>query len=85
MAINPMAGKPVIATHSGGPEEFVCHGQDGYLVYDNPGSIAWGIREILSNFAHARWMGERGRVKAAFGFNWDAVAAKTQAVYHELL
>jgi len=79
------AGKPVVATHNGGPRDFVHHGQDGYLVYDHPGSISWGIGQVFNNFAHARWMGERGRVKAAFGFSWDVIAEQTERVYREIL
>jgi glycosyltransferase involved in cell wall biosynthesis len=79
------AGKPVIATHNGGPREFVTHGQEGYLVYDNPGSICWGLNEIFCNFEQARWMGERGRVKAAYTFSWDRIAEHTENVYRELL
>jgi len=79
------AGKPVIATRNGGPREFVTHGQDGYLVYDSPPSVCWGVNETFSNFAHARWMGERGRVKAAFGFSWDTIAAQTEGIYREFV
>jgi glycosyltransferase involved in cell wall biosynthesis len=79
------AGKPVVATRNGGTRDLISHGSDGYLVYDNPPSITWGINEIFSNFEHARWMGERGRVKAAYSFNWDVIAAQTEGVYRELV
>jgi glycosyltransferase involved in cell wall biosynthesis len=79
------AGKPVVATHNGGPRDFITPGHEGYLVYDNAPSICWGINQVFANFAHARWMGERGRVKAAYGFSWDAIAAQTEACYRELL
>jgi len=79
------AGKPVVATRNGGPREFVTHEKDGFLVYDNPGSIGWGISRIFSDFKHAQWMGEQGRAKAAFGFSWDVIAGKTEGVYQELL
>jgi glycosyltransferase involved in cell wall biosynthesis len=39
-------GKPVVATHQaaiGG----LSHGVNGLLIYDNPGSISWGIKEML--------------------------------------
>ena len=78
------AGKPVVATHNGGPRHFVEHGTNGFLVHDHPGSIAWGIGAIFGNFDHSRWMGERGRVKAAYGFSWDNIAAQTEGIYGEL-
>jgi glycosyltransferase involved in cell wall biosynthesis len=79
------AGKPVVVTHNGGPRDFVTHGVDGYLVYDNANSVCWGVNTIFGNFDHARWMGERGRVKAAYGFAWDAIAEQTEGVYRELV
>lgn len=78
------SGKPVIATHNGGPREIIQHDRNGYLVYDNPDSIAWGINQIFNNFAHARWMGEQGRVTAAYGYSWDLVAHQTEGIYREL-
>jgi glycosyltransferase involved in cell wall biosynthesis len=79
------AGKPVVATKNGGMRDIVTHGTDGLLVYDNPPSIVWGINEMISDFGRARWMGERGRVKAAFSFSWDVIAAQTEGVYREVL
>ena len=79
------AGKPVVATQRGGPRELISHGQDGYLIYDNPQSIYWGVSEIFNNFDHARWMGRNGRTKAAYGFSWDTIAERTENVYRELL
>ena len=46
------AHKPVIATHNGGPREIIQHDYNGYLVYDNPSSISWGINSVFGNFAH---------------------------------
>ena len=79
------AGKPVVATHNGGPRDFVSHGEDGYLVYDNPESICWGINTVFGDFQHAQWMGQQGRVKAAYGFSWDEIAGTTEDVYRELI
>ncbi|HQH26221.1 MAG TPA: glycosyltransferase family 4 protein [Oligoflexia bacterium] len=79
------AGKPVLATHNGGPREFVTHDRTGYLIYDNPGSVAWGIMQIFNNFDHARWMGEQGRATAAYGFSWDRIAGDTEGIYRELV
>ncbi len=78
------AGKPVVATRNGGPCEFITHAHEGFLVYDNAPSICWGINEIFHNFAHARWMGERGRAKAAYCFSWDVIGGQTEGIYSEL-
>ncbi|MDF2954418.1 MAG: Glycosyltransferase involved in cell wall bisynthesis [Candidatus Alkanophagales archaeon MCA70_species_2] len=76
------ARKPIIVTQNG--FEYVKHGINGLRVYDNPQSISWGIKEIFSNFEHARRMGENGR-KAAKFFSWDNVAKMTLGVYSEIL
>jgi glycosyltransferase involved in cell wall biosynthesis len=78
------AGKPVVVTENGGPRYITSHGEDGFVVYANPQSICWGINTIFGDFEHARWMGERGRVKAAYGFSWDVVASQIEGIYGEL-
>lgn len=78
------SNKPVVVTKSGGPREFVWHNNDGYLVDTSSEGIAWGICKAFANFAHARYMGDRGRVKAAFQFSWDNIAENTNNVYDEL-
>lgn len=40
-------GKPVLTTHQSGLQ-LIVHGQNGLVTYDNPGSLVWGIRELLS-------------------------------------
>lgn len=77
--------KPVIATHNGGPRETIQHGETGYLVYDRPDSISWGIHQVLHDFCGARRMGERGRNAAETGYSWDHIAAQTEEVYYELV
>lgn len=77
------AGKPVVATTSGGPRDFLTPNVDGYLVEPCKDSIAWGCCEILKNFDHSRWMGSRGRVKAAYSFSWDSIAQTTSFLYFE--
>lgn len=79
------ANKPVVVTKSGGPREFVWHDNDGYLVDTSSDGVAWGICNAFANFEHATYMGERGRVKAAFQFSWDNIAENTNNVYDELL
>ncbi len=41
-------GKPVLATHQSGIQ-CVKHGENGLFTYDNPGSIIWGVQEMLLN------------------------------------
>ena len=77
--------KPVIATHGTGAGELVWHEVTGLKVFQNPESIAWGIKRIFSDFDHARWMGENGRYAAEKAFNWDNVASKMLSVYQELV
>ena len=48
-------------------------------------SLIWGINTIFGDFGKAHQMGERGRVKAAYGFSWDVIAGQTEAIYRELL
>lgn len=42
------AGKPVLVTHQASLRE-VRHGINGLLVYDNPGSVIWGLKQMLSS------------------------------------
>jgi glycosyltransferase involved in cell wall biosynthesis len=41
-------GRPVLTTHQAGLD-CVIHGENGLVTFDNPGSIIWGIQELLSN------------------------------------
>lgn len=75
------AGKPVVATHHGGPSEFVWHDVNGFKVWPNANSVAWGIGSLFANFEHARWMGQNGRKAAESAFSWDTIAGHTLGVY----
>jgi glycosyltransferase involved in cell wall biosynthesis len=75
------AGKPVIATSSGGPAEIVWHDVTGYKIYPHPDSVAWGIGTTFQDFEHARWMGRNGRVAVETSFSWDIVADEVLTVY----
>jgi glycosyltransferase involved in cell wall biosynthesis len=75
------AGKPVIVSQNGGPNEFVWHQVNGLKIYPHPESVAWGIGTLFSNFEWARWMGRNGRVAAEAGFSWDAIGDRTLSVY----
>jgi len=79
------SGKPVVATTSGGPRDFVKPGEDGYLVDPNPGSVAWGCCKIMENFEHSKWMGLNAQAKAMREFSWEHIAHDTEQVYYSLL
>jgi glycosyltransferase involved in cell wall biosynthesis len=40
-------GKPVLTTHQAAIGGVIVHGRNGLITYDNPGSLVWGIRELL--------------------------------------
>lgn len=75
------AGKPVVASCNGGPSEIVWHDVNGYKIYANPDSIAWGIGTLFTDFEHARWMGRNGRVAVETAFSWDVIADQVLRVY----
>ncbi len=75
------AGKPVVATTNGGPNEIIWHDVNGLKIQDNPESIAWGIGTLFKDFDHARWMGHNGRMTVETSFSWDVIANETLHVY----
>jgi glycosyltransferase involved in cell wall biosynthesis len=75
------AGKPVVVTRRGGPDEFVDHDGNGLKIDDSVESVAWGIGTLLADMDHARWLGENGRRTAEARFTWDLIADYTLGVY----
>jgi len=75
------ASKPVVATRTGGPAEFVCHEETGFTVASDAKSIGDGVGEMLSDIPGARRMGINGRREAETRFSWENIAAQTEAVY----
>jgi len=75
------AGKPVVASSNGGPSEIIWHDVNGLKIYDNPGSVAWGVGTLFSDFDHARWMGRNGRVAVETVFSWDVIADEVLTLY----
>ena len=64
---------------SSGPEQNGVHVDGG-----NPGDIAWGIREILSDHDRAKQWGENGRTRVLKYFTWRKVAEQTLQIYANL-
>jgi glycosyltransferase involved in cell wall biosynthesis len=77
------AGKPVIATKNGGPDEYVWHEVNGLKIHPHPESIAWGLGTLFTNFEWARWMGHNGRIAVETVFNWDTVGGQVLSVYYQ--
>ena len=77
---------PVVASGVGGILEVVVEGETGYLVPPaRPDDLAAALRRMLDDPAHARAMGRAGRKRVEEQFSWDAIAARTQAVYAEAI
>jgi glycosyltransferase involved in cell wall biosynthesis len=78
------AGKPVVATMNGGPNEYVRHNVDGLKIYPHVDSVAWGLGTLFQDWNHARAMGEAGRQSVAKSFTWDVIADQTIDIYESL-
>jgi len=77
--------KPVVATNIGGPGELVEHEKDGFKVYLNPNSIAWGVSQILQDNDRAVRMGINGRIKVEEKYSWLHKAKQLSAVYEQTI
>jgi glycosyltransferase involved in cell wall biosynthesis len=79
-------GTPVVATRAGALPEVLATAAAGRLVAsgDAP-ALATGIAESLDDWdaEHARARAARGRIEAAYA--WPAIAARTEAVYCDVL
>ena len=63
------AGKPVVATRCGGPEELVINGSNGYLVpINDANAIAKKLSYLLDHPSLALKMGQKGRENIEAGF-----------------
>ncbi|MEO0795640.1 MAG: glycosyltransferase [Verrucomicrobiota bacterium] len=54
-------GKPVMTTHQA-RIGCVNHGQNGLVVYDNPGSVIWGLQEMFNNPRSLGYQGSHHQV-----------------------
>jgi glycosyltransferase involved in cell wall biosynthesis len=78
------ASKPVVATRTGGPAEFVQHKTTGWTVPSDAPSIGEGLQSVLADDTHARSMGLAGRKEAETRFSWDTIATQTEAIYETI-
>jgi len=75
------AGKPVVASQIGGPNELIWHTVNGLKVYPTPDSVGWGLGTVFTNWEWARRMGRYGRTDAETNFTWDRIAEQTERCY----
>lgn len=75
-------GKPVLTTHQAGIHSVV-HGQNGLVTYDNPGSIVWGLQEMLANPLHGSMLRLAARRKSDDLPTLETVAAQ-HFMYYEI-
>ncbi len=70
-----LSSKPVITcTDSGGPLEFIRHGENGFIHQPDPRQIAATIDDLYRHRQRAREMGEEGKLRfQREGISWDRV------------
>jgi glycosyltransferase involved in cell wall biosynthesis len=79
------AGRPVIASDTGGIPEVVAHGHTGLLVpAGDAGALARAILRLVSDRDLREAMG-RAALERARAFTWDAAAERADQVYSGLL
>ncbi len=80
------AGKPVVVTSCGGPQEFVDHGSNGYLVpVGEADALADRISELLANPDRAAELGKRARFKVSNEFSVEQMIARYEELYEHLI
>jgi glycosyltransferase involved in cell wall biosynthesis len=76
----------VVVADVGGLREVVRHGKSGITVYpDDARSVAWGVLSILRDPARAAVLAKEAQQVARCEFNWDSIAARTIAVYQQVI
>jgi len=78
------AGKPVVATRSGGPGEFIRSGENGLTVSADSFSIGEGLAATLADVPYARRLGSAGRLEAESRFSWNVIAKETEHIYAQV-
>jgi glycosyltransferase involved in cell wall biosynthesis len=79
-------GKPMILSDVGGFHEVVEEHEAGRLVAPgDPAALAAAIGELLADPAERERLARQARAAASGPLSWDTVAARTQAVYDEVL
>ncbi len=77
--------KPVIGCPIPAVAEVISDGVEGYLVDQDSRAISDTICNLLEDTTLAETMGKAGREKVQQRFTWEGLAAKTEAIYLEVL
>ncbi|WP_340817815.1 glycosyltransferase family 4 protein [Methanolobus sp. WCC4] len=75
------ASKNIVATDA---ISLIDNFRDGVIVYQNPGSIAWGINHVLDNYEDDE-LGKVGKELIGTKYNWNNIAKMTVDVYRKML
>ncbi len=83
VALEAMAAKtPLVVSNAGGLPEVVQNEVTGLVTLaDNPDSLAEGILHLLYDPEFARHLAENAFARVQTVFDWDVIAAETEAVY----
>src|SRR5262249_16198184 len=80
-----LAGKPVVATRSGGAAEMVLDGETGFLVpVDDPPALARAVLTLLEGPERMAAMGQRGKERAQAVFSLERFIRKFERVFDHL-
>lgn len=80
-----MAGVPVIATRSGGPEEILVDGASGILVpVKDPGAMVAAIQKMMDE-GKRKGVIDEARRSAKEHFSLQSMLASYKAIYGQLL
>ncbi|NJL86661.1 MAG: glycosyltransferase family 4 protein [Leptolyngbyaceae cyanobacterium SM1_1_3] len=77
--------KPVIGCNIAAVADVIDEGKNGFLVAQDPAAIAERIGYLLEHPAQAAAMGRAGQQKVENCYTWQRLAAKTEAVYKQIL
>jgi alpha-maltose-1-phosphate synthase len=79
-------GTAVVGSRTGGIPEVVADGETGLLVPPGePEPLAAALNTLIGDPGRAAAMGRAGRKRAVDEFGWPAIAARTAALYAELV
>ena len=80
------AGRPIVASRIGGTDELIDDAETGLLVAPGqPADLAAALRRILSEAGLGETLAAAARARFEREFSLEVVAARTQAIYRELL